>query len=202
MYLKREIKMLKSNQISEEQLENNLKSKDILLNEEEKNMVCNWILKQMKSEDKKVEMTLLYRLTSDGDSGSTFHSKCNSKGYTLTLIRNTKGFRCGGFVTKDWTSSNSYVEDKNAFLFSLEYKEQYFTYDGKNAIYDHYDYNYNNTYGPSFGSGDLIISNNCTQNDSSCNFPYSYSGTKARALSGGYYNFKVNEIEVYKINIV
>ena len=50
--LKREIKMLKSSQITEEQLENNLKSKDILLNEEEKNMVCDWILKRMKSEGK------------------------------------------------------------------------------------------------------------------------------------------------------
>ena len=200
--LKRQIKALSINKVSEEQLAKNLKSKDILLNEEEKNMVCNWILKQMKSEDKKIEMTLLYRLTTDGDSGNTFHNKCNNKGYTLSLIRNTKGFRCGGFTTKNWQSSGGYMEDKNAFLFSLEYKEQYFTYDGKNAIYDYYD-NYGTIYGPSFGSGDIVISNNCSQNNSSsCNFPYSYGGSKPRSLSGGYYNFKVHEIEVYKINIV
>ena len=160
-------------------------------------MVCDWILKQMKSEGKKIEMNLLYRLTRDGDSAYTFHSKCNSKGYTLTLIRNTKGYRCGGFTSQSWGSRDSYVNDVNAFLFSLDYKEQYFTYEGMNAIYDY------NSYGPSFGNGcDLYIANSCSQNYSSnCNFPYSYAGNKARILTGGFYNFKVNEIEVYQINI-
>ena len=122
----------------------------------------------------------------------------NGKGYTLTLIRNTKGYRCGGFTTQSWSSSGSYKNDSNAFLFSLDYKEQYFTYDGTNAIYD------NGSYGPTFGSGyDLSIYNNCTQNNSSyCNFPYSYCGTRQRSLTGGVYNFKVNEIEVYRIDIV
>lgn len=196
--LKREIKMLKSNQISEEQLENNLKSKDILLNEEEKKMVCDWILKRMKSEGKKVNMTLLYKLTSHGDAASTFHSYCNGKGYTLSLIRNTKGYRCGGFTTVSWSSRGSYANDSNAFLFSLDFKEYYLVYDGTNAIYD------NSGYGPTFGDGhDLYISNNCTQNLSSyCNFPYRYCGTKNKSLSGGAYYFRVNEVEVYKIEII
>ena len=70
-------------------------------------------------------MTLLYKSTNDGDSASTFHSKCNSKGNTLSLIRNTKGFRCGGFTTQNWynNSSGSNVDDNYAFLFSLDYKE-------------------------------------------------------------------------------
>ena len=195
--LRRQIKEITPNRISEEQLAINLKSKDIFLNEEEKKMVCNWILKQMKSEGKKVKMTLLYRMTINGDSSSTFHSCCNSKGYTLSLIRNTKGYRCGGFTTVSWSSRGNYANDQNAFIFSLDYKEQYFSYDGNNAIYD------NGSYGPTFGNGyDLSIANNCSQNYSSyCNFPYAFSGIKARALSGGFYNFKVNEIEVYLINI-
>jgi hypothetical protein len=161
-------------------------------------MVCDWILKRMKNEGKKVQMTLLYKLTSHGDSASTFHNYCNNKGYTLSLIRNTKGYRCGGFTTQSWSSSGNYRTDQNAFLFSLEYKEYYTTYDGQNAIYD------NSSYGPTFGSGhDLYISNSCSQNSSSyCNFPHGYSGTKSRCLSGGFYNFKVNEIEVYKIDII
>ena len=195
--LRKQIKLLGVNQISEEQLAKNLESKDILLDEEEKKMVCDWILKQMKSEGKNIEMKLLYKLKNNGDSASTFHSLCNNKGYTLSLIRNTKGYRCGGFISKSWTSCGSYVNDPNAFLFSLDYKEQYFTNEGKDAFYDH------SSYGPTFGSGhDFYISNSCTQNTSSyCNFPYSYGGTKARVLSGGYYYFKVNEIEVYQINI-
>ena len=127
--------------ISQEQLKKNLESKDILLDEEEKKMVCDWILKQMASEGKKVEMTLLYRLTRDNDSSSTFHNKCNNQGPTLSLIRNTKGYRCGGFTSKSWcnyyNSYSTYTQDSNAFLFSLDYKEQYFNYDGQNALYDY-----------------------------------------------------------------
>ena len=196
--LKKEIKLLRSNQITDEQLNKNLQSKDILLNEEEKVMVQKWILKRMKSEGKKIEMTLLYKLTNHGDSSSTFHSYCNNKGYTLTLIRNTKGYRCGGFTSQSWSSSGNYKADPNAFLFSLEFKEYYPTYDGTNAIYD------NSGYGPTFGNGhDLYIANSCSNSNSSyCNFPHSYCGARQRALSGGVYNFKVNEIEVYKIDIV
>ena len=74
-------------------------------------MICNWILKQMKSEGKQIEMKLLYKLKSHGDSSSTFHSYCNSKEYTLSLIRNTKGCRCGGFTSKNWTSCGNYVNE-------------------------------------------------------------------------------------------
>ena len=196
--LRKQIKLLSGNSIiTEEQLSKNLQSKDILLNGEEKKMVCDWILKQMKSEGKKIEMKLLYKLSNNGDSASTFHSLCNNKGYTLSLIRNTKGYRCGGFVSKSWSSCGNYVSDPNAFLFSLEYKEQYFTNEGNNAFYDI------SSYGPIFGNGhDLCIYDSCSQNTSSyCNFPYAYTGTKARCLSGGLYNFKINEIEVYQILI-
>ena len=90
------------------------------------------------------------------------------------------------------------MHDPNAFLFSLEFKEKYPSYDGSNAIYDC------SSYGPTFGnSNDLYIADGCSGNNSSyCNFPYYYCGTRARALSGGNYNFRVNELEVYQINIV
>jgi len=197
--LRKQIKSLGlSWKISEEQLAKNLQSNKILLNEDEKKMVFDWILKQMKSENKQVKVTLLYKLTRDGDSSNTFHNKCNNQGYTLTLIRNVRGYRCGGFVSQNWTSCGSYVSDPNAFLFSLDYKEQYFIMDGNKAFYD------NSSYGPTFGdSYDIYIANNCSQNMSSyCDFPKAYGGIKARCLSGGYYNFKVNEIQVFKIDII
>ena len=225
---------LEKTKISEEQLKENLTSKEIILSEEEEKMIFNWILTKLKLEEKNniklkskkknkkdildkknikekpekknikeepekknIKMTLLYRLTSDGDSASTFHSKCNNKGYTLSLIRNTKGFRFGGFTTQSWTSSGSYINDVNAFVFSLDFKECFFTYEGVNAIYDY------SSYGPTFGSGgDFLIADKCSQNySSSCHFPSSYGGTgvRNRILTGGYEHFKVQEIEVYKI---
>ena len=194
--LKKKIKLLEANQIPEEQLKKNLKSKEILLNDGEKKMVSNWILKTMKSKGKNINMTLLYKATVNGDGCSNFHNCCNNQGYTLTLIRNTKGFRCGGFTTQKWQSNNCCMKDPNAFLFSLDYKEYYPSYDGENAIYDH------QSYGPCFGStNDLCISNGCRSNNSSCNFPTYYCGTRYRSLTGGVSNFKVDELEVYKIEI-
>ena len=117
-----------------------------------KKMIFNWILTKVNPEKKNIKMTLLYKSTKDGDSASTFHSKCDYQGNTLSLIRNTKCFRCGGFTTQSWNSSGSVLEDDNAFLFSLDYKECYFNYDGKNASYD------NSGYGPTFRNGnDLLI---------------------------------------------
>lgn len=196
--LNKEIKLLKtqSNLVSDEKLDINLKSKDILLNEGEKNMICDWILKRMKSEDKKVEMTLLYKLKTQGDN--YFHNYCNNKGYTVTLVRTTKGYRCGGFTTQSWSSRGNYANDVNAFLFSLEFKEMYpINQEGTNAIYDSSDRQ------ATFGNGqDLYIANNCSQNySSSCNFPYAYHGLKQRCLTGGVYNFKVDDMEVYQIKI-
>ena len=202
--LNKKIKYLTSGEIPEEQLEENLKSEDILKNEEEKNMLINWILKAMKSTDKKVKMTLLYKIKEHGDNASTFHGKCDNQGPTLTLVRDTRGYRFGGFTNQSWASrynpnygGNGNVSDSNAFLFSLEYKEKYPSYDGSCAIYDC------TSYGPCFGgSNDLLVTNSCLSNFSSCNFPYYYCGTRSRALCGGVYNFKVNELEVYKIDII
>ena len=123
--LNKKIKNLMIREISEEQLEENLKSKDILQSEDEKNLVFNWILTTMKSKDKKINMTLLYKVSIDGDAASTFHSNCDNRGPTLTLIKNTKGYRFGGFTNESWASryNSSYgsgnynVNDKIFFIF-------------------------------------------------------------------------------------
>ena len=197
--LKKKIKTMEISYIPEEKLEKNLKSKEIFLDEEEKKMVYNWILKTMKSEQgKNVQTTLLYKMSAHGNSSSNFHNYCNSKGPTLSLIRTTKGYRFGGYTSVSWGSRGSCVGDPNAFIFSLEFKEKYISNDGENAIYD------DGSYGPSFGSGnDFRIANQCNNNyNSICNYPYNYYGTRARGLTGGVYQFKVSEIEVYKIDIV
>ena len=78
----------------------------------------------------------------------------------------------------------------------LYYKEYYLSYDGSNAIYD------NSSYGPTFGSGhDLYIYNNCTSNNSSCNFPTSYCGTRYRGLTGGVSSFKTTSQKFIKLKL-
>lgn len=206
-------KQIMKDNITDETVKKNLK-KDIM-NDEEKVIIEEWILKAVgfdegetfpkkitknkgqdrPKQDKKVHMKLLYSIKEHGDSASTFHSKCDSQGSILILIMNSKGYRCGGFFQKGLTSSGNYINDPKAFLFSLEYQEQYFNYEGYNAYYDY------SSNGPSFGADDLIIVDKCTKNYSHCNFPYSYKGNRIKSLSGGYYYFRVEAMEVYKIEI-
>ena len=51
-----------------------------------------------------VNLKLLYKATNHGDSSYNFHKYCDNKGATLTLVRNTKGFRFGGFTTQSWSN--------------------------------------------------------------------------------------------------
>ena len=50
------------------------------------NEINNSILKYWINPNKNIKSKLLYRLTKDGRYFSTFHSLCNKKGPTLTLI--------------------------------------------------------------------------------------------------------------------
>jgi hypothetical protein len=49
---------------------------------------------------------LLYRRLWDGYDASAFHSKCDKRSNTLTIIEITKGYIFGGFTPLAWDSSN------------------------------------------------------------------------------------------------
>ena len=40
-------------------------------------------------------------------------------GRLLIIIQTTSGYRFGGYTSKSWTSSNSFIKDELAFIFSL-----------------------------------------------------------------------------------
>jgi len=67
----------------------------------------------------KVKGELIYRGSRDGFSAREFHSKCDGKANTLTIIKSTNGNIFGGFTTEAWSSSESWVKDTRAFVFSL-----------------------------------------------------------------------------------
>jgi hypothetical protein len=100
----------------------------------------------------------LYQASKDGDSASTFHSRCDSKGKTVVIVETTKGTVFGGFTDATWTSSTGYSSSDLAFLFRLRptIKRYHKKNGSNNAIYRH------SSYGPTFGNGhDLMIANNC-----------------------------------------
>jgi hypothetical protein len=113
-------------------------------------------------------LTPCYQLNVDGDTGSTFHSKCDNKGPTITIITNNNGYTFGGYtlrrpglpitiINNGYSSSNSYRyrSDSTAFLFSdVGSKGSLTKYPavGTNAIFPH------PSSGPRFGTSDLQVS--------------------------------------------
>ena len=147
-----------------------------------------------------------YRGTRDGFSSESFRNKCVGVENTLTIIKSTSGNIFGGFAEKAWVSSNQWIVDPKAYIFSIVNKDNKpFKADSNNngAIY------YHTSYGPAFGGAgkgsEMYISSDSNINQSSyCNFGSSYKhsdyqfGTeKTKTILAGSYNFQTVEIEVF-----
>ena len=97
--------------------------------------------------------TLLYRASRDGFSNSTFHTKCDNKGATITIVTLTNGTKLGGFTTISWDSSSGYSYGGSAFLNNFT-TNRYLSYQA-GGYTNTYRYS---TYGPTFGGGhDMYI---------------------------------------------
>jgi hypothetical protein len=160
-----------------------------------------------------VEMTksskgiLLYRATRDGFTSEAFHSKCDGKRNTITIIKNNLNYVFGGYASSAWNSSNTWINDPNAFLFSLRragvsVKDKFTVKQASSALYG------KPNYGPRFGVSDIYICNQSNTNFGSySNFVYSYNlpegytkgGNAKDFLAGNFKQWKTTEIEVYQI---
>ena len=80
------------------------------------------ILKFWINPNKKLKSKLLYRLTNDGRYFSTFHSLCDKKGPTLTLIELMDGHKLGMYTPLDWDMSKNIKSSPDIFVFSLTKK--------------------------------------------------------------------------------
>ena len=120
------------------------------------------------------KLKLLYRATVDGFSATNFHSKCDGQSNTLTIIKSTNGNVFGGFTTKPWSQNGVWINDPDAFIFSLINSKKtpmkFYCKLAQNAIYCRADY------GPTFGGGhDIHICDNSNTTQSSYSyFYYSY----------------------------
>lgn len=85
------------------------KSSDILNNKEEFIQIIKGIKKSFSFKIQRI--TLLFKASKDGDSGSTFHQKCDGKPFTVTLVKTTTNKRFGGFTTLCWNQKSSYYSD-------------------------------------------------------------------------------------------
>ncbi|CAF3659459.1 unnamed protein product [Rotaria sordida] len=147
---------------------------------------------------------LIYKATRDGFDADIFHSRCNNKGPTMTIIQSNNNYLFGGYTTIPWTSDGSYKNDTTAFLFTLTNPHnlpptKYLINPGNagNAVY------HNSGYGPTFGTGhDIHLANYSNSNNSSfTNFNHGYLDTtgKRNNTFTGARNFTTSDIEVFKL---
>ena len=166
------------------------------------NLILSWI-----KASKNLKLNLIYKATRDGDTPKIFHKKVDGKKNTVTVILTDKGYRCGGFITKEWNTSREFNKnDVNSFIFSLERRENY-------SVNLDECTNYNDpNYGPTFGKGfDLVIGENAKHflksdrnwskfpNSSGDNSYIVGNINNKGLLTGGYENFLVREIETYEV---
>ena len=126
-----------------------------------KKSLRNWI-----NPNQSIKSELLYRLTKDGDSISTFHNKCDNISPTLVLAESNisptlvlaeslDGYKFGGFTTCTWDNKYSDKNDGKTFLFSLNKNQKF---EKKYNQYNNRDINSgSSSYGPYFGYDDLYF---------------------------------------------
>ncbi|CAF4214461.1 unnamed protein product, partial [Adineta steineri] len=140
----------------------------------------------------------------DGFGASAFHSCCNYRGPTMTIIQSNNNYIFGGYTSISWTSSGWYREDQAAFLFTLinphNIPPRKYNIKPARAAYAvcHAD-----TKGPTFGNGhDMFVYDyNVSNNSSYTIFPWSYNDTtyKGNNTFIGAEHFTTTDIEVFKL---
>ena len=109
-------------------------------------LLHKWVEEAVK---KKVKFELLWKGTRDGFKASDFHTRCDKKGPTVTVIKSQHDKIFGGFTSESWGFAGSgdpqNKHDATAFIYSLTRKEKYAQQLNSNSIGDYSDR------GPIFG---------------------------------------------------
>jgi hypothetical protein len=150
---------------------------------------------------------LLYRASRDGFTAAAFHSKCDYKAKTITLIKTNNNYVIGGYTSQAWTSLGLFKADETAYIFSLRRNgvSTLFSYGirstpanvtpaySSRALYTLYG-----LLGPSFGNGDILVENRSDVNASSS--VYNTYNTGADSVFGiPMPKWYTNDIEVFQI---
>ncbi|KAJ5068056.1 pep-cterm sorting domain-containing protein [Anaeramoeba ignava] len=144
----------------------------------------------------------------DGFNSQNWHSKVDGKGKTLVIIKTKDNFIFGGFTRVGFKHSRygEYINDSNAFIFSLrndkgDRKPAKFTIkQPQYAIYS------TSSYGPTFGSSDFELRSDLQAGWSNFGYSYNlpngitYQSNEAQSyLAGSYNSWVVDEVESYFI---
>ncbi|XP_044181736.1 uncharacterized protein LOC122962616 [Acropora millepora] len=133
---------------------------------------------------------LCWRASLHGWAASTFHSLCDNKGPTVTIVKDTKNNIFGGYTSISWQSSDTWKNDPKAFLFSLKNPTNNPTKLLQIDSSSSYSVRDHPRRGPSFGYShkggyiDLRISDRANMYNKASHKSYEYLGTIYTVPSG------------------
>ena len=123
-----------------------------------------------------------------------FHNKCDNKGFTITFIETTNGYKFGGYTELQWDCSSSSKKDKSTFIFSFNNKQKYTARNNYSSI-SCYSFN-----GPRFGrteTPDIYFFETLNKGQSYKTDENTF--ITSRNLTNGEEYWDVKELEVFKI---
>jgi hypothetical protein len=147
----------------------------------------------LKEDGSDGEFSLLYRGSRDSLSNSEFHSKCDDKGCTLTIIETTDGKVFGGYSNTPWSSSGDYSAANTAFLFALSGSGISSPCKMKlRGLNDQYAICNHSLFGPVFGRGDMLVG--------SKSIVTLHPGNTYHTRSLPHGSYPIKEIEVFQLS--
>mmetsp|Transcript_79963 Transcript_79963/g.129603 ORF Transcript_79963/g.129603 Transcript_79963/m.129603 type:complete len:462 (+) Transcript_79963:37-1422(+) len=174
-----------------------------ILSNEQHRQILSWLDKGNAA-----KLELLYRASSDGWKGLHFHSKCDNKGATITVIKCSGGYVFGGFSSAPWESHGGYKPSAGAFLFSLHrpggvgpVKLALKTDHEQHAVH------FSASHGPLFGGGlDISVLDSANSNAESYTWLSTYALPSGHECDGcefftGAKNYRAAEIEVFRLSL-
>lgn len=75
----------------------------------------------------KISYELLYKASIDGEAASVFHSLCDEKGPSITVVKVLNGSKCGGFTPLSWKTNGCWQKDPSlrSFVCNLDNKTKF-----------------------------------------------------------------------------
>ena len=170
--------------------ENILKKSKIIENKEQIKLLKEWLPYKNKDE---LKCKLIYDAKKDGDDVAKFHSLCDNKGPTLTIISTSDNKKIGGFLSTSFNGNKGNINDNNAFLFSLNYNEKY------PSLNKSLNYQDKKEYGPIFGNTCIEIKDKFFSNRNNYYESYTSRYDFGKRHNNIIVHFFVLELEIYQI---
>ena len=150
--------------------------------------------------ENKLQFTILNLFDSNyhGDSACEFHSRCDFKNNTISIIETTTGHRFGGYTSEYFESPNEYFDKKDnlSFVFSLDKMKIYDVIKGKYAI------SCDKNYGPYFRDDHIcIVDEFLTKESGTCIKGKGFNTTKNYELNSGKKYFTIKRLQVFQIKV-